>query len=179
MIPGLTVIEEYISEEEEKKLLEFLYTQEWSNKLSRRTQHYGYEYAYTPPYDLGPAPKIPKLLQKYGDMISPGYFDQVIVNEYTPGQGIGKHTDHKRLFGDVIASISLGSGTTIIFSERDTEVELYVKPRTAIVMQDVARWRATHEIRAKKSDVVSGETVARGTRVSITYRKVSRTNEKV
>ena len=176
MIPGLTVKEEYISEEEEKKLLDFLYAQEWSTKLSRRTQHYGYEYVYTPPYNLQPAPKVPEMLQEYGDMICSNYFNQVIVNEYTPGQGIGKHTDHKRLFGDVIASISLGSATTIIFSQGDTHVELYVKPRTLIIMEDEARWRATHEIAGKKSDMVSGKVIPRGTRVSITYR---RTNEKV
>lgn len=170
-ITGLTIIEEYITEEEEKQLLEFINCQPWIPSLSRRVQHYGYEYNYKPPYDLSDAPPIPDLFLKYGRQIDQK-FNQVIVNEYTPGQGIGKHIDHKRLFGDRIASLSLGSGVAMIFRSNDLVKEFYIQPRTLIIMEEDARWKFTHEIPSRKSDLVQGKTVPRKTRVSLTFRIV-------
>ncbi len=170
-IPGLTIVEDYLSEEEEKDLLEFIYDQKWMSALSRRVQHYGYEYSYRPPYELKEAPPIPDAFQKYADDLDKS-FNQVIVNEYTPGQGIGKHTDHKRLFGERIVSISLGSATTMIFARDGEKEEYYVYPRTLIIMEGSARWKYTHEIPARKSDKVDGKTTQRGTRVSLTFRTV-------
>lgn len=166
-IPGLTIVEDYISEEEEKTLLDFIYEQKWMTALSRRVQHYGYEYNYKPPYDLKDAPEIPDIFLKYGRALDKS-FNQVIVNEYTPGQGIGKHTDHKKLFGERIASLSLGSGIAMIFAKNEEKEELYVNRRTLIIMEDDARWKFTHEIPARKSD----KKIQRGTRVSVTFRTV-------
>ncbi len=168
-IPGLTIIEDYINEQEEKELLDFIYSQEWSSALSRSVQHYGFEYSYTPPYNVKPAKEIPPLFQKYMHDINPD-LNQVIVNEYIPGQGIGKHTDHKLHFGDMIVSLSLGSATTIIFRRGNFSESLYVLPRTLIIMEKEARWEFTHEIPARKSDVVNGEKISRGTRISLTFR---------
>jgi len=170
-IPGLIIVEDYISEDEEKELLEFINQQQWLTALSRRVQHYGYEYSYRPPYELKEAPAIPDLFQKYAAKLNPG-FNQIIVNEYTPGQGIGKHTDRKRLFGDCIASISLGSATTMIFAHDDQAEAFYILPRTLIIMEGDARWKFTHEIPGRKFDQVDGKSIPRGTRVSLTFRTV-------
>jgi len=142
---GLTIVEDFITEEEEKELVTFINSQEWMSALSRRVQHYGYEYGYFPPYEVKPTKEIPDIFRKYVDKINPG-FNQVIVNEYEPGQGIGKHTDHKRHFGDMIASISLLSATTIVFAKDDHIENIYVQPRTLIIMEGDARWKFTHEI---------------------------------
>ena len=42
-------------------------------------------------------------------------FDQLIVNEYQPGQGISPHIDNQTLFGDVVVSVSLSSNTIMTF----------------------------------------------------------------
>lgn len=42
-------------------------------------------------------------------------FDQLIVNEYEPGQGINPHIDNIKLFKSDIASLSLGSDCIMIF----------------------------------------------------------------
>jgi alkylated DNA repair dioxygenase AlkB len=41
--------------------------------------------------------------------------DQLIVNEYIPGQGIGDHVDHTKLFGQEVVSISLLSDVVMTF----------------------------------------------------------------
>ena len=63
-IPGLTIIEDFISEEEEKNLLKYINKQAWLNSLSRRVQHYGYEYDYKSP-QLKPALPIPEIFSKF------------------------------------------------------------------------------------------------------------------
>ncbi len=45
-------------------------------------------------------------------------FDQLIVNEYQPGQGISPHIDNKTLFSDIIVSLSLGSNAVMIFEKQ-------------------------------------------------------------
>ena len=92
---GLTYISSYISSEYEEKLLKLIDTQEWNLDLKRRTQHYGYKYDYTArsvdlSYYLGEMPYwVDELCSKLqGDGILMEKPDQVIINEYTPGQGI-------------------------------------------------------------------------------------------
>lgn len=46
--------------------------------------------------------------------------DQIIVNEYTPGQGIAPHMDHSGSFDEWIVSISLISGVTMNFQSYET-----------------------------------------------------------
>lgn len=167
-IPGLTIIEDFISEEEEKELLNYINQQNWLNSLSRRVQHYGYEYDYKSP-QLKPAKPIPDIFSKYNTNIG-CKFNQVIVNEYKPGQGISKHTDHKKLFGDTIASISLGSSTIFVFGYGNSETEFYIKQRTLILMEEDARWKYYHYIPSRKSDNIDGKIINRQTRISITYR---------
>ena len=45
-INGLDYIEDFITEEESKILVDFIDKQEWNKELKRRTQHYGYMYDY-------------------------------------------------------------------------------------------------------------------------------------
>lgn len=52
------------------------------------------------------------LLNYYHRLYDDGYFpkipDQVIINEYQPGQSIAPHIDSVPCFGETIASLSLG-----------------------------------------------------------------------
>ena len=45
-IPGLYLIDDFITEEEEKKLVEDIDKNEWNKLSNRRVQHYGYEFLY-------------------------------------------------------------------------------------------------------------------------------------
>ncbi|UNI16314.1 tRNA (carboxymethyluridine(34)-5-O)-methyltransferase [Purpureocillium takamizusanense] len=54
------------------------------------------------------------------------------------------------------------------------EMELFLPPRSLLLMMGPARYGYTHGIRARKTDVVAGRTVARTGRYSITMRSVKR-----
>jgi alkylated DNA repair protein alkB family protein 8 len=45
-VPGLYIFDEFITPEEESKLLEEINNREWHKLSSRRVQHYGYEFVY-------------------------------------------------------------------------------------------------------------------------------------
>jgi alkylated DNA repair dioxygenase AlkB len=42
-------------------------------------------------------------------------FNQLIINEYEPGQGINPHVDNTTLFTDTVVSLSLGSEAIMNF----------------------------------------------------------------
>ena len=106
-VPGLKLIEEFLTPEEQADCVKRVdaAATEWRNDLSRRVQHYGWRYDYkaraiTPDMHIGVLPDwLTRLAQKLYD--ETGLFDrvpeQVIVNEYQPGQGIAMHIDHPGL----------------------------------------------------------------------------------
>lgn len=55
------------------------------------------------------------VFQEHPEM--PIHFDQLIVNQYEPGQGIESHIDKPALFEGIIASISLGSDCFMEFQK--------------------------------------------------------------
>lgn len=175
-ISGLNIVPEFISEEEESALLELINAQPWNTSLKRRTQHYGYEYNYQAGAARHVGPPIPEwlgYLQNRVTAAADGFiFDQVIVNEYIPGQGISAHIDAKGSFADTIVSLSLGSGCNFVFKRDDNIKEFYVPRRTFMIMTGDARYKWTHAIPSRKSDFVDGERRARQVRVSITWRKM-------
>jgi hypothetical protein len=42
-VPGLRLVEDIVSEEGERMLLDLVNASQWNTTLTRRTQHYGYE----------------------------------------------------------------------------------------------------------------------------------------
>jgi alkylated DNA repair dioxygenase AlkB len=180
-IPGLTSIPNYITPDEETCLLKQIDQQSWSSDLQRRVQHYGYRYDYkarmiTPDMQAAPLPpwlqELARRLQQDGS--TPTLPDQVIVNEYLPGQGIADHIDCVPCFGDGILSLSLESGCEMRFTEQTTRVQvpLWLAPRSLLLLQGAARYQWQHGIPARKSDLHNGQRVQRGRRVSLTFRTV-------
>lgn len=161
---------EFITKEEEKELIKNINDQEWNLTLKRRTQHYGYEYSYTTT-KLSKTDPIPDFLLeilKKIENLTKEKFQQVIINEYKPGQGIGAHIDHTTNFGDTIVSLSLGSQCIMNFGEE----EILLPRRGLLVLTGDYRYKIKHEIKARKFDIIDGEKVERNTRISITFRKV-------
>lgn len=177
---GLVMIENFITEKEEKELLEAVNSQEWNNSLKRRTQHYGFKYSYTDrsvnqDNYLGPLPDFSKFVvdrMEKQNLINERPI-QLIVNEYTPGQGIASHTD-ARVFGDPVISLSLGSHCTFVFQQGSRRVDIFLKPRTLIIMKEESRYDWRHAIPARKSDKNPKTEIVekRQTRVSLTFRSV-------
>jgi len=180
-IPGLRYIPEFIDGDLEARLIAHIDAGMWDNSLKRRVQHYGYRYDYQARRVnrsdfLGPLPPWISALSER--LFSTDIFrtepDQVIINEYLPGQGIAPHIDCAPCFGGIIASLSLGSGCVMNFSEprSDRKESLFLNSRSLIIFSNEARYQWRHSIAARKSDMICGERVLRNRRLSLTFRNV-------
>lgn len=173
---GLTYIQNFIDEKEEENLLAHIYDEKWSNSLSRRVQHYGYPYNYRSQTinreNIVPIPKwltniVIKILKNKHMASAP---TQIIINEYTPGQGIGAHIGAS-IFGEQILSLSLSSNIMMEFKKGGIpKYSQYLERRSLVILQGAARHKYSHEIIKRKSDSINGIKIPRDTRVSITFR---------
>ncbi len=180
-VSGLTYIAGYISPEQQNQLLTIIDQQEWSLKAKRRIQQYGYQYDYkngsfVSSNYLGALPdwiqSIANLLADDGLMAN--IPDQVIVNEYQPGQGIVSHIDCIPCFGKTIITLSLGSNCVIEFRHPQTQekARILLHPGSLLIFQGVARYVWQHGIAARKRDNYQGREFDRTRRVSLTFREV-------
>ncbi len=175
-VPGLTLARDVVSSEEAKLLLVAIDEMPWNTSLKRRTQHYGYTYDYTSREAAEVAAPIPDAVRFLVErLLSLGLLlsepDQMIVNEYLPGQGIAAHVDSVHAFADGVASVSLGSPVTMEFARRGVKKETTLPTRSAIVLHGHARYGWTHAIPARKMD----HGVPRTRRVSLTFRTMLKT----
>lgn len=186
---GLMLIEDVVTQEEEKLLLDSV---DWSDVEStsselkyRKVKHFGYEFKYgsnrvDPDAPITPIPDDYKFLQTLFKQHYPVpyEYDQLTINHYLPGQGIPPHIDTHSCFEDTILSLSLGSACIMDFKRGDQKAAIYLPPRSLLIMSDEARYAWSHGICPRHNDVVNTEagitTQPRGTRVSFTFRKVRR-----
>ena len=181
-IPGLRCIKNYITADRHDKLLAQVDEQPWLDDIKRRVQHYGFKYNYRARkvnYDMhiGELPRWLEELSKelYKDKYMPEVADQVIVNEYLPGQGISAHIDCEPCFKDTIVSLSLGSNCVMNFTnklDRAKRIPIWLEPRSLVVMKGEARYQWLHSIPARGWDEWEREKHPRERRVSLTFRKV-------
>ncbi len=180
-ITGLTYIPRYITADEAGVLLRSVDAAPWIHDLKRRVQHYGYRYDYkarsvTQDLWLGPLPDwlLPLCVSLQADGYFPHMPDQVIVNEYMPGQGITAHIDCVPCFAGVIASLSLGTACVMDFAQPQTgqKVPVLLEPESLVILSGDARYAWRHSIAPRKTDHLNGSEIRRGRRVSLTFRNV-------
>lgn len=181
-IKGLSYIADFISDSEHKEIWNSINSEPWLNDLKRRVQHYGYKYDYKKrnlDYSMyiGAIPQWTKFITER--IIEKGYMeqlpDQVIVNEYLPGQGIADHIDCEPCFEDTIISLSLGSSCIMDFKNKDNKKDKYdflLEPKSLVVITGEARYKWTHGIPARERDKWLDKIIHRQTRISLTFRKV-------
>lgn len=199
-IKGLKIIKNSLSKEYCDVLFEWLLeSDEYKSDINRETIMYGFKYDYsirepqTRVLEIAPPP--PKILQNFGDLLYKYGFlstppNQIIINKYLPGQGIGKHRDHHPIFADGIATLSLGSGVYMDFerygrqdvkascNDVSSPISVYLSPGDLVVMTGDARYAYSHEIKKRKSDLIPSTNdtkptrVNRGVRISVTFRHV-------
>ncbi|WP_433472889.1 alpha-ketoglutarate-dependent dioxygenase AlkB [Spirillospora sp. CA-142024] len=179
--PGLRYLPGWLTPGEERDLAGRIDAAGWSEELRRRVQHYGHRYDYgrrglhkdepvapLPPWARDLARRLAD--EEHFDAVP----DQVIVNEYEPGQGIAPHVDCVPCFGPVVASVSLLSACVMEFTEPDggTRVPVRLEQRGLCVMTGPSRFTWRHGIAARKTDPGADGRVPRGRRVSVTFRTV-------
>lgn len=180
-INGLTYIPNYIDKLEITKFIDAINSEQWLSDIKRRVQHYGYKYDYKArsiDYSMfiGELPIWAKTMarrlfdEKYIDVLP----DQLIINEYEPGQGIANHVDCVPCFGDTVISISLNSSCVMDFINLQTKqkIEVLLESGSLVVLSGEARHKWTHGIAQRKTDKFNGIKKARGLRISMTFRKV-------
>lgn len=125
---------------------------------------------------LGSLPKwLSTLCEKLQQMqYFPEAPNQVIVNEYEPGQGISAHIDCLPCFSDTIASLSLGSSCIMGFTHSKTgeKQSQFLEPCSLLVLSGDARYQWQHAIASRKTDKHQGRIIQRTRRISLTFRKV-------
>lgn len=176
-IPGLGYCRNLLPESEQHRILQEVDARPWRDDLKRKVQHYGYKYDYKaraidpsmyvgslPPFAVDVARVL--LTQRLIEEMP----DQLIVNEYQPGQGITAHIDCEPCFKNVIVTVSLGSVYEMDFISVATgEVQsALLELGSALVLRDEARYEWMHRIQARLRD----RGVKRGRRVSLTFRNV-------
>ena len=112
---------------------------------------------------------------------------QAIINLYHPGEGITPHVDLLNRFDDGIVGVSLGGGTSMQFARAQASRgkwdavgsyhEVWVPPRSVLVLTGEARYEWTHGIAPRMRDKVEDaartdgwQWQERGVRVSVTFR---------
>ncbi len=184
-IPGLALILDFVTADEEAALLTFLETRKWRTDLRRRCIHYGGTYCLMPPRDASveerqriegtviEADPLPTELDFVVDrMLEHGLYQEenkpafCIVNEYVGVQGISAHVENFR-FDSPVCGLTLHNGDAMRFHELacadDASVrsggasksprtgkmqDVWLPPRSLLVMKDEARMKWQHEIRA-------------------------------
>ncbi len=176
-ISGLIYVPDFLTSAEQTRVLEEVDSRPWRTDLKRRVQHYGYRYDYKArrvdvSMYLGSLPGF--ALEIGTRLVDARLFDkapdQLIVNEYMPGQGITAHVDCEPCFGDKIAMVSLGWPYEMDFIERTTHETRSILLATGSVaaISGDARYKWQHRIIGRKHD----RGVPRKRRVSLTYRTV-------
>ena len=181
-VPGLHFVEGFLTPEQQADCVKRVdaAVDQWRNDLSRRVQHYGWRYDYkaraiTPDMHLGALPDwLAHLAQKLYD--ETGRFDrvpeQVIVNEYLPGQGIAMHIDHPG-FGPTVCTISLLDDWEMDFAENWRDKSPALLPRgSCVLLTDAARSVWQHGIAPRKSELTDAGRRNRQRRLSLTFRTV-------
>lgn len=192
--PTLYYVPNFITPEEETHIIKNVNSvpkPKWTCLSNRRLQDYG-----GVPHARGMIPeKIPSWLQTYMDKVnSLNLFEgkksnQVLVNEYLPGQGIMAHSDGP-LFYPVIATISCGSHTILEFKENNEHrkpiCDILLERCSLVVVKDDLYSEFLHSISEREEDYIGdcvnlnhcgqkyekSAVLKRLTRVSLTVRHV-------
>jgi alkylated DNA repair dioxygenase AlkB len=175
-IPGLTYLTNYVSAEEEHQLVAAIDAEPWDTTWDRRRQPYGASYG------RGDRPALPippwgeafaRRMWKQG--ISEQPFDQLLVNEYLPGQGIALHRDYDPFDRTVVSLSLLSSCVMDLRRPADARREaIFLEPRSLLILSDEARYDWEHGIARRKSDTWRGVKIPRARRLSVTFRLLRR-----
>lgn len=183
-VPGLRIIYDFITPEEEKEILDMIDKEEWSENQSktRRVIFYGKRHTSKifrvsenanvkefPNYSTKIKKRIERLLQNSNTLPKTVYnsFDsELYVNEYTKNDRLYFHTDHRGTYEELIIGLSLCGDCNFSFQNIKTkEIKTaYIPKRSVYFMEGDSRYNMKHGI------LPNGILDER--RISLTFRKI-------
>jgi alkylated DNA repair dioxygenase AlkB len=171
-IPGLSYLRDYISKEHEMELTAAIDAEPWDTTWKRRRQSYGWSYGRGGE-TVRPIPSWGQALAErmHLDGIVDRPFNQMLINEYLPAQGISLHCDYEP-FDRTVVSLSLLSPCVMDFrcAKDERREAILLQPRSLLVLSDEARYQWQHGIAGRKKDRWQGNVILRGRRLSVTFR---------
>jgi alkylated DNA repair dioxygenase AlkB len=175
-ISGLSYYDSYITVTQESEFIAAIDAEPWDTTWKRRRQHYGASYGRIND-STREIPSWAQVLVRrlYDDGISDRPFDQMLVNEYFPGQGISMHRDYEP-FDRTVVSLSLLSDCVMDFRhvKASRREAILLERRSLLVLSDEARYEWQHGIAPRKTDRWQGMTIQRCRRLSVTFRLLKR-----
>ena len=191
-VPGLSGELDFLSVDEEARIVDWIDRQEWSAVSGRRIQRYGWRYdCGAGQFDRTSRPvalpvRLRNIAQRLVDKeLMPWLPDQVTVNEYVTNQGIARHVDDVSSFDGYVAMVSLLESWEMVFRKMarrkipgGERYHVMLDRRCAISLRGPARYDWTHAIPKRRYDPdpnpSSGERprIPRIRRLSLTFRKV-------
>ena len=172
---GAVLLKNFITQDQETWLMDRIDAKIWNTGFARRRQFYGTRYGNAQEH----ADSMPSFLVSLGNHLAvQGIFteppNQVLINEYLPGQGIADHVDRTDLSGETVVSLSLLSDVVMDFKPLSSHLgppRSLILPRfSLLILQRTARHQWTHGIAKRLTDTIHGHPLSRHRRVSITYR---------
>ena len=163
--PGLRVLRDFVSEQEEEELVRRLDQGTWRQYKFNGSSH-SQLFGVRPNWAARSA-RLPK--SEDGELEMPDWLDYVMerfqkthpalaawwpngcnANEYMPGRGdfLKAHFDDRQLAGEIIVNVCLLSDCVMTFRKPNSSVQYRVTlpRRSASIMSRSARWEFTHEI---------------------------------
>ncbi|OBZ88386.1 Uncharacterized protein P8A3.02c [Choanephora cucurbitarum] len=183
-IPGLKLIREGLKHDEQMALVNALIENDYfSGPDSNQVMLFGNLPDYLSWISSWLIEHYPTLFPTHISQRQP-LFDQSILNIdclqsfVSIGEGILSHVDLLR-FEDGILIISLLSSCVMKMrsTEHDKSVDVLLRPGDVLALFGEARYKWEHGIEETERDFFEGEWLERGTRISVTLRKLVNTSQ--
>ncbi|KAL0080750.1 hypothetical protein J3Q64DRAFT_1827126 [Phycomyces blakesleeanus] len=184
-IPGLELVREALDHSQQMKIIQAILDTNTFSDAGRVNQ--AMCFGKLPPHldwlSRHIKNQLPHLLPRVLMQREP-VFDQAILNLYRKGEGIVSHVDLAR-FEDGVVILSLMSSCVMTMrpvpkvspADPSLEVDILLNPGDILALSGLARYEWEHGIKECEYDVVRGERIERGTRISVTLRKLGTTVE--
>jgi alkylated DNA repair dioxygenase AlkB len=104
------------------------------------------------------------------------YPDNVLINQYEPGDGCYPHIDQLNFWDNWVVGVSFGSGCTFQFTKEknnNNKISFYMPHCSIYIMIDEARYLWKHEMIFSPIDNYYGEIIPRTKRISLTFRTMN------
>jgi alkylated DNA repair dioxygenase AlkB len=163
-IPGLTIVNNYLTQAEHDYLLELaLEERQFAARSSysadakdKKYDHLVATMQFIPSVDIYLLYKqIFDRMIHYHKLV-PHAPKQLTMNYYEPHEGLAPHTDHPKIIKELVVGFSLASPCVMQFTHETTKqvVEYVLEPRSVMIQQGEARYKWQHGIENTKLQIL-------------------------
>lgn len=138
---GLHYTDQFLSENDESKLIDFLKDKDWTVEEKRKSLQYGKNVP------------IPSFLKEFVNKVSEKFgkmFNQVIISQNPKGHGVSSHIDNTKLFGDTIVMMFINDNCDMKFEKDNSNFIVPLKKNGILTLKGDSRYKWKHSILSYK-----------------------------